>query len=79
MIVQHVLKALGEIPEGMTNQDISRVVLSLWNKREITPTMAQSLMVSVNAVNGGVSPVYSLETALAVIKHFSNTVDLQEK
>lgn len=79
LIVQHVTKVKGTIPTVMTNQDISLTVLSLWAKPQITPVMAETLMLSVQAVHGEVAPFYATETALAIIKHFSNTVELEEE
>ncbi|AWB82705.1 hypothetical protein C3B44_10475 [Corynebacterium yudongzhengii] len=78
LIAKNVLEAFGDIPESFSNQDISQVVLHLWKKPEITPVMAQALLTSVTAVAGGVRESYDPQTAMAVVKHFSNTVNLNE-
>lgn len=78
LITRYVVETLGSIPEEMTNKEISLVTLKLWNRPEITPPMAEALMSSVTAVAGGVRDDYPVDTAIAVIKHFSNTVVLRD-
>lgn len=73
LVTKSIVNALGDIPELMSNQDISLVVLDLWKFRDITPPIAEALMRSVKAVNGEMHPQYPTATAMAAIKHFSNT------
>lgn len=77
LITRYVLETLGSIPDDMTNKEISLVVLKLWNRQEITPPLADALLASVNAVVGEVQESYPVDTAIAVIKHFSHTVVLR--
>lgn len=73
LIERHLLSVFGPIPDRMSNQDISKVVVSLWKFPRITPPVAEALMSSVKAVNGQMGQDYPTNTAMAVIKHFSNT------
>lgn len=73
VIEQHLLNVFDSVPERMSNQDISRVVMSLWKFPDITPPIAETLMSSVKAVHGGMGEDYPTNTAMAAIKHFSNT------
>lgn len=73
VVVKNVVEELGELPETMTNQQISSVTCRLWGLDAIKETEAVALMNSVGAVNGGVADEYPLDVALAVIGHFSRT------
>lgn len=79
LISRHVLEVFGEMPDEMSNTDISKVVLSLWKRPEITQAMADGLLASVTAVVGEVREVYDVHTAIAVVKHFSMTVNMGEE
>lgn len=76
LITKNVVDALGSIPEEVTNKEISAIVMKLWRLDAITPPIATALLASVTAVVGGVQDTYPLEVAIAVVKHFSNTVVL---
>lgn len=76
LITRYVVEALGSLPEEVTNQEISAIVMKLWGLREITPPIATTLLASVTAVVGEVQDDYPLDVAVAVVKHFSNTVIL---
>lgn len=77
LVTKSIISALGDIPDVMSNQDISLVVVDLWKFDTITPPIAETLMRSVKAVNGEMHPQYPTATAMAAIKHFSNTFDGQ--
>ena len=73
LVTKYVTETLGSLPERMTNREIAVVVQSLWRFPEITPPIAESLMRSVKAVNAQMAEDYPLATAMAAVKHFSNT------
>lgn len=73
LVVKYVTETLGSVPERVTNQEIGAVALELWKFHEMTPPVAEGLMRSVKAVNGDMADDYPLATAMAAIKHFSNT------
>lgn len=75
MVAHRIVSVLGSVPKQMRNQEISLVVMKLWNFPTITPPIAEALMRSVKAVNGLMADEYPLNTAMAVIKHFSQTWD----
>lgn len=79
LVSRHVLEVFGEMPDELSNTDISKIVLSLWKRPDITPVMADTLLASVTAVVGEVREVYNIHTAIAVVKHFSMTVDMGEQ
>ncbi len=73
LVTRHMVSVLGSIPERVSNQEISLVVMDLWQFPAMTPPIAEALMRSVKAVNGLMDRDYPVNTAMAVIKHFSHT------
>ncbi|AGF73519.1 hypothetical protein A605_12615 [Corynebacterium halotolerans YIM 70093 = DSM 44683] len=73
LITHHLVRVLGSVPDRVSNQEISLVVMDLWKFPAMAPPIAEALMRSVKAVNGLMGQDYPTNTALAVIKHFSNT------
>lgn len=79
LITRYVVEALGSLPEDVTNKEISAIVMKLWSLPQITPPVATTLLASVTAVVGEVQDSYPLDVAVAVVKHFSNTVILPQE
>lgn len=73
LITKHVAEALGDLPEKLLPQQLMAVTKHLWKFPEVTPEIAEALMRSVQAVTKDTPPFYDLDTAMAIIKHFSAT------
>lgn len=72
-LTQAVVTALGSLPERVNRQELMRINLSFWKFPAMTPANAEALLRSVKAVTGEVPETFDTDTALAILKHFSNT------
>ena len=72
-LVQAVIEALGSLPESLTRQELMLINLRFWRFPVMTQANADALLRSVKAVTGEVPETFDIATAVAVLKHFSNT------